>query len=96
MKNRIKEYLAYRKNRKIVRREWMQMAAAALPIMKATAGCGMDLANSFMKLADEAKAANGEKLSRLLAYMADLTPEEIQRILVHSLVETGSVDTETE
>ncbi len=72
MTERIKEYLDYRKNRKAVRRTLMKLTAAALPA------------------AEELTAllSDGKRILEMLTYMAELTSEDLRKILIHSAVET--------
>lgn len=106
MINRIKEYLEYRKNKRIAKRELAKMAATVLPAVREVSNKGADIAKFVMKLTNEAKDKKGEvvefvlneissalqtdndRLIEILTYMANLQPQEIQKILVHSVVET--------
>lgn len=107
MINRIKEYLEYRRNKRIAKRELAKMAATTLPIIREVSNKGTDIAKSIVKLTNETKNIKGERLiemvlnevsatlqtdnSRIieiLSYMSSLSPEEIQKVLVHSMVET--------
>lgn len=107
MINRIKEYLEYRKNKKIAKRELAKMAATTLPIVREVADKGTDITKFVVKLTNETKNVKGEKLIEIvlnevstalqtdkgriieiLNYMASLSPEDIQKVLVHSMVET--------
>lgn len=107
MCNRIKEYLEYRKNRKTAKRELAKMAAAALPVIREVSDTGADIVEFIVRLTNETKNMNGEKLIELILHevsaalqtdndriieilrcMAALSPEDIQKILVHSIVET--------
>ena len=73
MIKRIKEYLEYRKNVRIAKKEMANLAATTLP---------------FIRVAlDSFKEDNG-RVIEVFKYMATLTPEDIQKILVHSVVET--------
>lgn len=115
MINRIKEYLEYRKNKKIAKRELAKMAATTLPVIREVSDKGTDIAKFVIKLTNETKNVKGERLVELvlnelstalqtdnsrvieiLSYMANLNPDEIQKILVHSMVETMPTDNKTE
>ena len=115
MINRIKEYLEYRKNKKIAKRELAKMAATTLPVIREVSDKGTDIAKFVVKLTNETKNIKGERLVELvlnelsaafqtdnsriieiLSYMANLNPDEIQKILVHSMVETMPTDNKTE
>lgn len=107
MINRIKEYLEYRKNIKIAKREIVKIGAMVLPTVREVSNKGTDIVKFIMKLTNETKNINGEKLAEIvlhelsvalqidnsrlieiLTYMASLQPEDIQKILVHSVVDT--------
>lgn len=107
MINKIKEYLEYRRNKKIAKRELAKMAATTLPVIREVSDNGTDIAKFIIKLTNETKNVKGEKLVEMvlnevstalqtdnnriieiLTYMANLQPEDIQKILVHSVVET--------
>ena len=55
MMNRIKEYFAYRRNRRIARREFAKLTAAALPGIHALVEYGKELAESVQKMTAAAK-----------------------------------------
>lgn len=107
MINKIKEYLEYRKNKRIAKRELVKMAATTLPVIREVSDKGNDIAKFVVKLTNETKNIKGERLVELvlnemstalqtdnnriieiLSYMASLSPQDIQKILVHSMVET--------
>lgn len=115
MINRMKEYLEYRRNKKIAKRELAKMAATTLPVIREVSDKGADIVNFVVKLTNETKNIKGERLVELvlnevstalqtdnsriieiLSYMANLKPDEIQKILVHSVVETMPTDNKTE
>ena len=111
MINRIKEYLEYRKNKKIAKRELAKMAATTIPAIREVSDKGTDIAKFVVKLTNETKNIKGERLVELVLnevstalqtdneriiqigqYMANLSPQDIQKILVHSVVETMPKD----
>ena len=115
MIKRIKEYLEYRKNKKIAKREFAKMAATTLPVIREVSDKGTDIAKFIVKLTNETKNIKGERLVELvlnevstvlqtdnnriieiLSYMANLSPQDIQKALVHSAVETMPTDNKTE
>ena len=115
MINRIKEYLEYRKNKKIAKKELAKIAATALPVIREISDKGTDIAKFVVKLTNETKNIKGERLVELvlnevstvlqtdnnriieiLTYMASLSPQDIQKVLVHSAVETMPTDNKTE
>ena len=115
MINKIKEYLEYRRNKKIAKRELAKMATTTLPVIREVSGKGTDIAKFVVKLTNETKNIKGERLIELvlnevstalqtdnnriieiLTYMASLSPQDIQKILVHSVAETIHTDNKTE
>ena len=115
MINRIKEYLEYRKNKKIAKREIAKIAATTLPVIREVSDKGTNIAKFVVKLTNETKNIKGERLVELVLnevstalqtdneriiqigqYMVTLSPQDIQKILVHSMVETMSTDNKTE
>ena len=115
MIKRIKEYLEYRKNKKIAKRELAKMAATTLPVIREVSDKGIDIAKFVVKLTNETKNIKGERLIELvlnevsnalqtdnnriieiLSYMANLSPQDIQKVLVHSAVETMPTENKTE
>ena len=112
---KIKEYIEYRHNKKIAKRELAKMAATTLPVIREVSDKGTDIAKFVVKLTNETKNIKGEKLVELvlnelstalhtdnnriieiLTYMASLSPQDIQKVLVHSAVETMPTDNKTE
>lgn len=115
MINRMKEYLEYRRNKKIAKRELVKIAATALPTIREVSDKGADIAKFVIKLTNETKNIKGERLIELvlnevstalqtdnsriieiLTYMANMSPQDVQKILVHSVVETMPTDNKTE
>ena len=115
MIKRIKEYLEYRRNKRIAKRELAKMAATTLLVIREVSDKGTDIAKFVVKLTNETKNIKGEKLVELvlnelstalhtdnnriieiLTYMASLSPQDIQKVLVHSAVETMPTDNKTE
>lgn len=111
MINRMKEYLEYRRNKKIAKRELAKMAATTLLVIREVSDKGADIVNFVVKLTNETKNIKGERLIELvlnevstalqtdnsriieiLSYIANLKIDEVQKILVHSVVETIPTD----
>lgn len=107
MFNRIKEYITYRKNKKIAKRELAIMAATTLPIIREFAEHKTDILNFIKNTALTAKDMNGSELVNMFidsiadmfsvsherfievgSYLIGLSPEEMQKILLHSMIET--------
>lgn len=76
MIKKLKEYMEYRKNRKALMQAFIKLAAALLPA-----------AEELTALLSDQK-----RILEMLTYMAGLTPADIQKILVHSAVETMTDD----
>lgn len=72
MIRKLNEYMEYRKNRKAAMRALMRLTAAFLPVLGELA--------AFL--------SDRKRILEILTYMADLTPGDIQKILVHAAVET--------
>ena len=66
MIKRIKEYLEYRRNRKIAKRELAKMAATTLPVIREASDKGVDIAKFAVKLTNETKNIKGERLIELV------------------------------
>ena len=115
MFKRIKEYLEYRKNKKIAKIEIAKIAATTLHVIREVSDKGTNIAKFVVKLTNETKNIKGERLVEMvlnevstalqtdnnriieiLTYMASLSPEDIQKVLVHSVVETIPIDNKTE
>lgn len=107
MIKKIKEYLEYRRNKKIAKRELAKVTATTLPVVREVFGKGTNIAKFIVRLTNEMNNIEGERLIELvlneistilqtdnnriveiLTYMVNLKPEEIQKILMNSLVET--------
>ena len=107
MINRIKEFLEYRRNKRIAKREFVKMAANTLPVIREVSDKGTDIAKFIIKLVNETKNIEDEKLVgmvlnevstvlqtdnnriiEILSYMVNMSHEDIQKVLVHSMVET--------
>ena len=113
MINKFKEYLEYRRNKKIAKRELAKMVATTLPVIREVSDKGTDIAKFIVKLTNETKNIKGERLVEMvlneastalktdnnriieiLTYMASLSPQDIQKVLVHSITETLPNDKE--
>lgn len=107
MFDRIKEYITYRKNKKIAKREFVQMLSTTLPAIREFAEHKTDTLDFIKNTALAAKDMDGSKLLNMVidavadmfsvdhkrfievgSYLMGLSPEEIQKILVHSMIET--------
>lgn len=107
MFNKIKEYITYRKNKKIAKRELAKMAATTLPVIREFAEHKADTLDFIKNTALAAKNMDGSELVNMVvdavadmfsvdherfievgSYLISLSPEEIQKVLVHSMIET--------
>lgn len=107
MLKKIKEYIEYRKNKKIAKKAMVSIAATVLPTVRELSEKGTFIVKFVTRLANETKNIESDELvktvlseisdvlktseSRLIeifTYMAGLSGEEINKILVHSIVET--------
>ena len=66
MIKRIKEYLEYRRNKRIAKRELAKMAATTLPVIREVSDKGTDIAKFIVKLTNETKNIKGERLVELV------------------------------
>lgn len=109
MMNRIKEYMEYRRNRKIAKREMVKLAATALPVINEVNTKTTDITKFVLKLVDSAKNMSGEKLVQMVlnevsntlktdntriietfSYIAQQTPQDIQKVIMNAMVETNA------
>lgn len=109
MINKIKEYLNYRRNKRIAKREFVNIAATILPTINILSNKSADIIKFIVNLTNEAKNIKGERLVemvlneisvvlqtdnnrliQILTYIASLQPQDIQKILLHSTIETMS------
>lgn len=114
MFKKIKEYLEYRKNKKIAKKELAKIVATTLPIIsKASTNTlkfvnfityvlnecnklgGEDLANKLQEIILEVVKTFADKfetdetrLFEIVKYIANLTPDEIKKIIINAQVET--------
>ncbi len=63
---KIKEYLVYRKNKKIAKKELAKMAATTLPVIREVSGKGANIVKFVIKLANETKNISGEKFVKMV------------------------------
>ena len=66
MIKRIKEYLEYRRNKRIAKRELAKMAATTLPVIRDVSDKGTDIAKFIVKLTNETKNIKGERLVKMV------------------------------
>lgn len=78
MVNKIKNYITYLHNRGIVKRQLRKGVNYIVTLLPAVNGVLKEVVQ------------NKERFVEILSYMATLTPEEIQKVLIHSMVESNS------
>lgn len=107
MFDKIKDYITYRRNKKIAKREIAKMSTTTLPVIREFAEHKADTLDFIKNTALAAKDVDGSQLVNMVidavaemfsvdhkrfieigSYLVSLSPEEIQKILVHSMVET--------
>lgn len=107
-----KDYLEYRKNKRIAIRELAQMLSTAMPsirefienratildMVKHTALVaknmeGSELVDIVVDSLSDIFSVNHERFIEVGSYLMGLSPEDMQKIIVHSMVETMQKDT---
>lgn len=107
MIRRIKEYITYKKNKQIIKRELASVMVTTLPVIKEFTERKTETVKFFFRILDSTKTVDGEqliieimsllvdklaieqpRLIEIIQYMVSLSPDEIQKILVHSMIET--------
>lgn len=107
MIQKIKDFILYRKNKKIAKRELAGIAATVLPCIRDFTGKKSELVQFIMRVADSSKDVDGKdlfafiireaadklaadetRIMELLQYIVRLSPEDIDRLIIHSLSET--------
>lgn len=73
MFRKINKYFTYRRNRKLAEREMARIAVLILPTVQ-------EISNALQ--------LNYSRMIEILTYIAGLSPDEIQKILVHAMAET--------
>lgn len=115
MFNKISEYITYKRNKKIAKRELAKMAATILPIIREFTEHKADTLDFIKNTALAAKNMDGSELVNMVidtfadkfsvdherfievgSYLIGLSTEEIQKILVHSMIETIHDNTKIE
>lgn len=66
MLKRIKEYIQYKRNKKITKREFAKIGATVLPAIRVFSEKKSDLLQFIMQLASESRTMNGEDLFALI------------------------------
>ena len=82
MVNKIKEYLKYRKNKKIVKREMAVIGASFLPIISNASVISKDISLFISKLSKELNAVGGERfIEMLLNELSSVLQSDNERIV---------------
>lgn len=111
MIKRIREYMEYRNNVKIAKREMAKIMATTLPVVNKVSDKSKDIADCIINITNTSKGLDGkellevvldevsktlltnnERLIEIGSYMAQLSREDIHKILVHSIVETMDIE----
>lgn len=106
MFDRIKEYITYKRNKKIAKRELARMLSTTLPVIREFAEHktdtldfikntaltardmdGSELVNMFINSIADMFSVSHERFVEVGSYLINLSPDEMQKILVHSMVE---------
>lgn len=82
MMNKFKEYLEYRKNKRIAKRELARIAATALPVVRETAESKADLVKFVLALCKSTKGMDGKELfETVLDKTAEVLKTDNSRLL---------------
>ncbi len=107
MINKIKDYLEFRKNKKIVKKEMAKIGSNILPLVSNGSKISKDIIMFIIKLSNELNHVGGDKFVEMLinkvsevlhsdnqriieifTYIAQLSPRDIQNILLDAVVNT--------
>ena len=66
MLKRIKEYIQYKRNKRITKKEFVKIGAVVLPAIRVFSEKKSDLLHFVMQLAEESRTMNGEDLFALI------------------------------
>ena len=81
MINKIKEYLEYRRNKKIAKRELAKLGATALPIILQTVTQSADIMNFITRLVKEVENVGADEFIKIVreeivSYIVDNIPDK--------------------
>lgn len=83
--SRIKEYLEYRKNKKIAKREMAKLAATTLPLVNQASEKGADIIKFVLHLVDAAKDAKDEKLLETVVHEIAILIDKNEKQIINVL-----------
>lgn len=82
MIKKIKEYLEYRRNKKLVKKEIAKIGASILPIVSNASTVGKDVIMFVTKLANESNKIEGEQfIEMILSELSKMLQTDNERIL---------------
>lgn len=83
--SRIREYLEYRKNKKIAKREMAKLAATTLPLANQASEKGVDITKFVLHLVDAAKDAKDEKLLEIVVHEIAILIDKNEKQIINVL-----------
>ena len=83
--NRIKEYIEYKRQKRIAKRELCKIAATILPVIREMSNKGADIIKFVARLTNETKNVNGEKLIEMVLNEVSATLQTDQNRIVEIL-----------
>lgn len=105
---RFLQWLEYRRNRRIAKRELAKIMSTTLPVVRKVSTSSADIATFALELINTCKGLSGEalvdklfgeaslllettqpRLLEIISYMANLSAEEMQKIVTHSIVHSN-------
>lgn len=94
MTNKIKEYLQYRRNKRIAKRELAKMAATTLPVVSEVSEKGTDIAKFIINLVNATKNVDGEKLVEITLNELSTALQTSNNRLIEILTYVASLSSE--
>lgn len=82
---RMREYLEYRKNKKIAKREMAKLAATTLPLANQASEKGVDITKFVLHLVDAAKDAKDEKLLEIVVHEIAILIDKNEKQIINVL-----------
>lgn len=83
--SRIREYLEYKKNKKIAKREMAKLAATTLPLVNQASEKGADIIKFVLHLVDAAKDAKDEKLLETVVHEIAILIDKNEKQIINVL-----------
>lgn len=82
---RIREYLEYKKNKKIAKREMAKLAATTLPLVNQASEKSADIIKFVLHLVDAAKDAKDEKLLEIVVHEIAILIDKNEKQIINVL-----------